>query len=85
MNVIKNKKNKIISSIRETIESSSVHAIPNISRNKYKLIKIVWFFFFLASSSICGYLIFLTIDDYLSREIVTKIIVKEVPSMGKKY
>ena len=79
---ITNKKQKIISSIRETLESSSVHALPNISRNKYKSIKIIWFICFLLSSSICGYLIFMSMTDYLKYEIVTKIEVKDLPSIG---
>jgi hypothetical protein len=58
--------------------------LPNIAKNKYKSIKFVWFIFFLVSSSVCAYLIFLSIDDFLKREIVTKIVLKEKNSLGIK-
>ncbi len=76
------KKVKIIDSIKETLESSSVHALPNISRSKYKTIKFIWFVCFLGSSAACGYFIFQSITDYLSFDIVTKIEVIKINSMG---
>ena len=76
-------KKKIIDSAKETLESSSIHALPNIVRNKYYTIKFVWVFCFLLSSAGCGYFVFQSIADYLSFEVVTQIEVKNLNSLSK--
>jgi hypothetical protein len=67
----------IIASTRETLESSSIHAIPNISRNKYYTIKLTWTIFFLVSVSFCGYSIYSSISDYLNYNVITNIKIKQ--------
>ena len=76
------KKAKIIQSVKQTLESSSVHALPNVCRNEHKTIKIVWFVCFLVSSGACGYFIILAISDFFSYDVVTKIEVKSLNSIG---
>ena len=62
---------------KETLEGSSIHAIPNIIRNEHYLIKIVWFICFLISSGWCAYFIHESIADYLNYDVVvTKIDIK---------
>ena len=80
--MISNKK-KIIDSVKETLESSSIHALPNIVRNKYNSIKLIWFVCFLLSSAACGYFVFQSISDYLSFDVVTQIEVKNLNSISK--
>ena len=59
------------------MEGSSIHALPNIVRNKYYSIKVVWFVCFIASTAGCCFLIIQSVNDYLSFDVVTKIQVKE--------
>ena len=79
----KQKKKKIIDSVKETLESSSIHALPNIVRSKYYTVKFVWVFCFLLSSAGCGYFVFQSIADYLNFEVVTKIEVKNLNKLSK--
>ena len=75
-------KKEIIDSIKETLESSSIHALPNIVRNKFYTIKFVWTVCFIASSGICGFFIFQSISDYFNYDVVTEIEVKKLNSIG---
>ena len=61
---------------RQTIESSSIHAIPNIFRNKFISIKLMWLFSFTISAGLSSMLISNTIVQYFNYEIVTKTEVK---------
>ena len=72
------KKNEIIQLTRTTFESSSIHAIPNIIRNKYILIKIIWLICFMVSFSGCTWFMIKSINDYLKYDVVTRIRVKYV-------
>jgi hypothetical protein len=76
------KKEVLINSVKETLESSSIHALPNIVRNKYYTIKIFWIVCFFISSAACGLLIFQSISDYFEYDIVTKIEVKTLNKIG---
>ena len=80
---MKSNKKKIIDSAKETLESSSIHALPNIVRNKYYTVKFVWVFCFLLSSGGCGYFVFQSIADYLNFDVVTQIEVKSLNSISK--
>ena len=71
----KQQKEKIIGSVKETLESSSIHAIPNITRNKFFSIKAMWFMFFLISSGWCIWFIIQSIMDFLNYDVVSKTIV----------
>ena len=63
---------------RETLESSSIHAVPNIARNKFYLVKLVWVICFMISAGWCCWFIQKSIVDYLSNDVVTKTDVKYV-------
>ena len=58
---------------KETLEGSSIHALPNIVRNKSIAIKIIWTVCFLISFSFCCWSIIGSIRDYLSYDVVTNI------------
>ena len=77
------KKEKMIDSVKETFESSSIHALPNIVRNKYYTVKFVWILCFLLSSAGCGYFVFQSVADYLSFDVVTQIEVKNLNTISK--
>ena len=63
-------------STKETVENSSIHALPNIVRNKYTLIKLVWIVCFLISFGVCCWFIIQSIHSYLNYDVVTNIQVK---------
>ena len=73
--------NKIIGSIKSTVESSSIHAIPNIVRTKYISLKAIWFFCFLVSSAGCVYFMVQSVLDYLTWPVVTNIDVNHVQEL----
>ena len=73
MNITKSLKQKIIEANTETLESSSVHAIPNITRNKFYSVKLVWIICFMASSGVCAWFIYNSISSYLNYDVVTNI------------
>ena len=66
-------KQKIFEANIETLESSSIHAIPNITRNRFYTVKMLWVICFLASSGICAWFIYNSITDYLNYDVVTNI------------
>ena len=70
--MLKNLK-EIRETTKETVENSSIHALPNIVRNKYIIIKIVWIVCFLISFGICCWFIIQSILDYLSYQVITNI------------
>jgi hypothetical protein len=63
---------ELLNSIKTTLESSTIHAIPNIIRNKFYLIKIVWFLCLIASTGVCAWLIQKSITDYFNYDVVSK-------------
>ena len=65
------KTSKILSLTRETFESSSIHAIPNIIKNQFITIKIVWIISFMVSFGGCAWFMIKSINDYLQNEVVT--------------
>ena len=67
------KKIEILSLTRDTFESSSIHAIPNIIKNKFITIKIVWIVCFLVSFSGCSWFMIKSINDYLQHNVVTSV------------
>jgi hypothetical protein len=71
------KRMEIIEKIKVILETSSVHGVPNIVRNKNNLIKLVWVFFFLASSGICGWFVIDIVAKYSKYEVVSKIVVRK--------
>ena len=76
MLISQNKKKEILKSTKQTLEGSSIHAIPNITRNNYYLIKIVWIVCFLVSFSWCCWFMVRSINDYLEFGVTSLIEVK---------
>ena len=75
------KKDEIIQSTQETLEGSSIHAIPNITRNKFVTIKLLWLFCFLGSFGVCAWFIYQSVLDYLNYDVVTKFDIKYEDSL----
>ena len=67
------KNSNTLNIIKESLESSSIHAIPNIIRNKNSIIKLIWFLCFIISTSVCIWFIINSINDFLKFEVTTKI------------
>ena len=63
--------NDILSLSRETFESSSIHGIPNIIKNKFVSIKILWCFCLMVSFGGCAWFMIKSINDYLKDDVVT--------------
>jgi hypothetical protein len=68
----KSVQSEIVEATKQTFENSTFHAIPNLIRNKFKLIKSVWLLFFLASSTVCGLFILDILAKYNLKEVVSK-------------
>ena len=66
----------MIKKINQTLESSTIHAIPNIIRTDSLGIKILWLVCFIGSSCICAWFILNTINTYFKHEVVSKIEIK---------
>ena len=71
-------KEQIIKKTKDTLESSSIHAIPNIVRSKSKALRLIWVAFLLLSICACGRYLFQSISSYLDHETITKLEVKNV-------
>lgn len=69
----KSLRQEIIKSNIETLESSSVHAIPNIIRNKFYTVKVMWILCFFISSIGCAIFIWDSICDYLNFDVITNV------------
>ena len=67
---------ELILTIKETLESSSIHAIPNITRNKNYSIKLMWSICFLISFTVCSFSIYSSLSDFFNYDVTTKIIVQ---------
>jgi hypothetical protein len=67
---------EIISLAKETLESSSVHGIGNIIRNRFYFIKIIWVLCVLASTGVASWLIQKMISDYLNYDVISKTTIK---------
>ena len=59
--------------LRNKLEESSMHGIPNIIRSDRAILKIVWLIILLASISYCAYLMWMSIQTYLRYPVVTNI------------
>lgn len=55
----------------EYFSNSTIHAVPNIVREKNIIIKLMWITFFLLSSGLCAYLILESIFSYLEYKVST--------------
>ena len=66
------KMSAIKESVKNAMEFSTFHAIPNIARTKRTSIKVMWILILILSSTMCSYLVFKTIVQYFNFEVVTK-------------
>jgi hypothetical protein len=64
-----NEENVII----EKLSNSTTHGISHIAQSKKKFKKLMWLAFTIASSSLCAYIIFESVSDYLIFDVTTKI------------
>ena len=62
---------KIKNETSKSIESWTLHGLPNILRSKYILIKFFWFILFLAAFSLSIYFLINTINEYLQFNVTT--------------
>ena len=69
----------------DIILASSIHGIPGILRTKQTFFKFIWAISFIASSSVCAYMLINSICDYFKYDIVTTTTVKtNIPSKFPK-
>ena len=71
-------KSKIKNSLKQTFDGSSIHALPNIIRNEYKSVKLVWFILFLVSTGGCAYVCYKSVTDFLDFDVVTTVEIKSL-------
>ena len=64
--------NRLQTKLTELIESSTSHGLPNIFRTKRLSIKALWTVCFLVSVSVCSYMVFSSISEYLNYEAVSR-------------
>jgi hypothetical protein len=61
----------MLKSISESLESSIIHGISNIFKNKLYILKTIWFILFMVSLLCCSWTIKRSINDYLSFDVIT--------------
>ena len=59
--------------LKELALSTSIHAIPSITRSPRVITKILWIFFFLLASGFCAYFLFESIMHFLRFEVTTSV------------
>ncbi len=59
--------------LKELCLSTSIHAIPSITRSPRKITKLFWVIFFLLSSGLCSYFLFESLMSYLSFTVTTSV------------
>jgi hypothetical protein len=71
----------ILAKVLEISRGSTSHGIPNIFKPTRAPIRVLWTVCFLAALTTCSFMIFLSITDYYSYDVVTKYeTVSEIPS-----
>jgi hypothetical protein len=64
------------------LTESTIHGIPSFIRTDRLVLKLMWLFFFTASSGFCFYLIVRSINEYLMYDVVTQIrVLYEFPAV----
>ena len=71
-------KELIIKKTKDALESTSIHAIPNVLRSKSKVLRIIWVACLFISICACGRYLFQSLSSYLEHETVTKFQVNNV-------
>jgi hypothetical protein len=65
------KKSEILELITNSLENSSIHAIPNITRTESYTLKFMWILFLIGSTAYCAFLSYQSVMNYLSYDVVT--------------
>ena len=71
----------MLKQISQILELSTIHAIPNIIRSNNLVLKFLWLFCFIGSSSVCAWFIFNNISKYFQYDVVSKIDIKYETSL----
>ena len=64
---------EISKSVRESLENTTIHAIPNILKAKHKITKVIWLFFLLISGTLCFYFVREIVKVYLSNDVTSTV------------
>jgi hypothetical protein len=76
------KSKKILATVVETLDSSSIHALPNIVKNQSYLIKFMWVICFLASNGVCFWFLTTSVMAFLEYDVVSNIHVNFVDKLA---
>ena len=72
---------KIAKKIKDLLEGSTSHGIPNIMRTTRVSIKILWTICFVAAVCVCSIMVFKSVNDYFDYETISKIeYITEIPT-----
>ena len=71
-------KELIIKKTKDSLESSSILAIPKILSSKYKVLRLIWAVCLVLSIGASGWYLFQSLSSYFEHEIVTKLQVNNV-------
>ena len=64
---------EISKSVRESLENTTIHAIPNILKAKHKITKVIWLFFLSISGTLCFYFVREIVKVYLSNDVTSTV------------
>ncbi len=78
----KDLKEKLKEPLHKLVNDSTSHGIPRIIKSKTWCIRLMWIMCFLSSLIYCGYIIKITVTDYLDYDFITSIEkYNEIPAM----
>ena len=66
-------KTKMRDKFIELSSASTSHGFPNMFRTKHCPVRVMWLIFFLVSTGFCIFMVYRSVNDYLSYDIVNKI------------
>ena len=68
-----NASSQVKEALKESIQGSTFHGVPNIYRSKNLILKLFWIVCFLGSTAFCSYSIAKSILDFIEYRVVTHI------------
>lgn len=66
------KRKELKESLCRLIGSSTFHGVPQMIKTNYKMLKIIWMVFFVASASVCSYMVVKSIKQYFEFGVNTR-------------
>ena len=66
-------KTKLKEKFIELSSASTSHGFPNMFRTKHWPVRVMWLIFFLVSTGLCIFMVYRSVNDYLSYDVVNKI------------